>query len=32
VTRTVFATMWKLANAPTRPKVDKPLPAQYSGN
>ncbi|MEP7339396.1 MAG: M28 family peptidase [Acidobacteriota bacterium] len=30
VTRTVFATMWKLANAPTRPKVDKPLPAQYS--
>lgn len=30
VARTVFATMWKLANAPTRPKVDKPLPAQYS--
>jgi hypothetical protein len=25
VTRTIFATMWKLANAPTRPKVDKPL-------
>ncbi|MDQ3014042.1 MAG: M28 family peptidase, partial [Acidobacteriota bacterium] len=32
VTRTVFATMWKLANASARPKVDKPLPAQYSGN
>ncbi|HEY8460980.1 MAG TPA: M28 family peptidase, partial [Blastocatellia bacterium] len=28
VTRTVFATMWKLANAPERPKVDKPLPPQ----
>jgi Zn-dependent M28 family amino/carboxypeptidase len=32
VTRTIFATMWKLANAPARPKVDKPLPAQYAGN
>jgi len=32
VTRTVFATMWKLANSPSRPKVDKPLPAQYSSN
>jgi hypothetical protein len=32
VTRTVFATMWRLANAPARPKVDKPLPAQYAGN
>ncbi len=32
VTRTVFATMWKLANSPTRPKVDKPLPPQLSGN
>jgi Peptidase family M28 len=28
VTRTIFATMWKLANAPTRPKVNKPLPPQ----
>jgi peptidase M28-like protein len=28
VARTVFATMWKLANAPGRPKVDKPLPPQ----
>ncbi len=32
VTRTVFATMWKLANSPTRPKVDQPLPAQLKGN
>lgn len=32
VTRTVFATMWKLANGAMRPKVDKPLPAQYAGN
>jgi len=28
VTRTIFATMWKLANAPNRPKVNKPLPPQ----
>ncbi|HEY7182742.1 MAG TPA: M28 family peptidase [Blastocatellia bacterium] len=28
IARTVFATMWKLANAPARPKVDKPLPPQ----
>src|SRR5262245_21271805 len=28
VTRTIFATMWKLANAPTRPKVNKPLQPQ----
>lgn len=32
VTRTVFATLWKLTNSPNRPKVDKPLPAQLSGN
>ncbi len=32
VTRTVFATLWELANRATRVKVDKPLPAQYSGN
>ncbi|MDX2032393.1 MAG: M28 family peptidase [Blastocatellia bacterium] len=32
VTRTVFATGWKLANLPTRPKADKPLPAQLAGN
>lgn len=30
VTRAIFATMWKLANAPTRPKVDKPLPPQLA--
>jgi hypothetical protein len=28
VARTVFATMWRLANAQERPKVDKPLPPQ----
>ena len=28
VTRTVYATMWKLANAPTRPVVNKPLQPQ----
>jgi peptidase M28-like protein len=32
VARTIFATMWKLANAPSRPKVDKPVPAQLFGN
>jgi hypothetical protein len=32
VTRTVFATMWKLANAPSRPKVDKQLPPALMGN
>ena len=28
VTRTVYATLLALADAPTRPKVDKSLPAQ----
>lgn len=28
VTRTIFATAWTLANAPTRPKVDKELPSE----
>lgn len=32
VTRTIFATMWKLAQAPARPKVDKQLPGQLLGN
>jgi hypothetical protein len=32
VARTIFATLWKLANAPSRPKVDKPTPAQLFGN
>jgi hypothetical protein len=30
ITRTVFATMWRLANASARPKVDTPLPPQVS--
>ncbi|MEP7272075.1 MAG: M28 family peptidase [Acidobacteriota bacterium] len=32
VTRTVFATAWALANAVTRPTVDKQLPAELMGN
>ena len=32
VTRTVYMTLWELANRATRPKVDKPLPAQLAGN
>jgi Zn-dependent M28 family amino/carboxypeptidase len=28
VTRTVFMTMWELANAPNRPRVDKQLPPE----
>jgi hypothetical protein len=32
VTRTIFATMWKLVNAPARPKVDKQLPPALMGN
>jgi hypothetical protein len=32
VTRTVFVTMWELANLPARPRVDKPLPAAVSGD
>jgi hypothetical protein len=31
VTRTIYATGWELANRPTRPKVDKPLPASVVG-
>lgn len=31
VTRTIFATAWTLANAPTRPKVDKQLPTELMG-
>jgi len=30
ITRTVFAMMWSLANAPARPKVDKPLTPQVA--
>jgi hypothetical protein len=32
VTRTVYATLLELANRGSRVKVDKQLPAQYSGN
>ncbi|HKX31472.1 MAG TPA: M20/M25/M40 family metallo-hydrolase [Blastocatellia bacterium] len=32
VTRTIFATLWKLSNVPSRPRVDKPVPVQLSGN
>ncbi|MFN2531644.1 MAG: M28 family peptidase, partial [Pyrinomonadaceae bacterium] len=32
VARTVYMTMWEVANRATRPKVDKPLPAQFAGN
>lgn len=31
VTRTIYLTLWEVANRPARPKVDKPLPAQLSG-
>lgn len=30
VTRTVYMTLWEIANRPTRPKVDKQLPAQLA--
>jgi hypothetical protein len=32
VTRTVYMLMWEIANRPTRPPVDKQLPAQLTGN
>jgi Zn-dependent M28 family amino/carboxypeptidase len=32
ITRTVYMTMWEVGNRATRPKVDKPLPAQLTGN
>ena len=28
VTRTIYMTLWEIANRPARPKVDKQLPAQ----
>jgi Zn-dependent M28 family amino/carboxypeptidase len=31
VGRTVYMMLWEIANRPTRPKVDKQLPAQLSG-
>jgi len=30
VTRTIYLTLWEVANLPVRPKVDKPLPAQLN--
>jgi Zn-dependent M28 family amino/carboxypeptidase len=30
VTRTIYMTLWAVANLPVRPKVDKPLPAQLN--
>ena len=32
ITRTVYMTLWEVANRATRVKVDKPLPAQLSTN
>ncbi len=32
ITRTIYLTLWEVANRATRPKVDKPLPAQLTGN
>ena len=32
ITRTVYMTLWEVANRATRPKVDKPLPAQLIVN
>jgi Peptidase family M28 len=32
VTRTILATLWELANAPHRPKVDKPVPVEMPEN
>jgi Zn-dependent M28 family amino/carboxypeptidase len=31
ITRTIYMTLWEIANRPTRVKVDKPLPAQRFG-
>ena len=31
ITRTIHMTMWELADRPTRPVVDKPLPPQFGG-
>jgi Peptidase family M28 len=30
VTRTIYMTLWEVANLPVRPRVDKPLPAQLN--
>ncbi|MEK6281217.1 MAG: M20/M25/M40 family metallo-hydrolase [Acidobacteriota bacterium] len=31
LTRTIYMTLWEIANRAARPKVDKPLPAQLTG-
>jgi hypothetical protein len=31
ITRTIYMTLWEIANRPARLKVDKPLPAQITG-
>ena len=31
ITRTIYMTLWEIANRPARLKVDKPLPTQISG-
>jgi hypothetical protein len=32
ITRTIYMTLWEIANRPARLKVDKPLPTQITGN
>ena len=32
VTRAIYATAWELANRAARPRVDKPLSVEGSGN
>jgi len=32
VTRTIYMTLWEIANRPARLRADKPLPAQLSGS
>jgi hypothetical protein len=32
IARAIYATAWELANRPTLPRVDKPLPAEGTGN
>jgi Zn-dependent M28 family amino/carboxypeptidase len=32
ITRTIYMTLWEIANRPVRLKVDKPLPAQITGS
>jgi Zn-dependent M28 family amino/carboxypeptidase len=32
ITRTIYMTLWEIANRPLRLKVDKPVPTQISGS